>query len=395
MDGSVTTIQNTSDAERLTPPARPREAMALSPEEYERAFIEDDRYFNFASLGPVSQPVVAMGERLLRATATVQPGDAAMIDAQVPRALAALSRLSGFPERNITLVSNTSSALVQVALGLSSGTAVLSGRYQFPANVWPWRNAAATGRISLRLAGALDEPVTPELLRAHLDVRCDAVAISLVDFRTGYRADLARIREAIGDRLLIVDAIQAFGAVEEDWTLADVVIAGGQKWMRAGQGTGFMALSDKALERIRPLAANWGGIGDSLDIHRNDQKPLPGARRFDPTRPSPVLAGCLAEALELIEGVGLDWIASRIQSRYECLTENAARRGLRLLSDWPAAQRGGIAVIEAPDAEAVNRLTKTGFAVTVHDANRVRISLHATTRIATISEVMEVLAGDA
>nr|WP_186363574.1 aminotransferase class V-fold PLP-dependent enzyme [Rhizobium sp. ACO-34A] len=368
-------------------------AAAISPEEYEQAFVEDERYFNFASLGPVSEPVVATGERLLRATATARPNDAAMIAAQVPRALAVLSRLSGFPEGNITLVSNTSSALVQVALGLPSGTSVISGRYQFPANVWPWRNAAETGRIALRLAGTLDEPVTPELLHAHLDAQCDAVAMSHVDFRTGYRADLTRIREAIGDRLLIVDAIQAFGAVEEDWTLADVVIAGGQKWMRAGQGTGFMALSDRALDRIRPLAANWGGIGDSLDIRRDDQKPRPGAGRFDPTRPSPVLAGCLAQALELVEGVGLDWIASRIQQRYERLADNAAGRGLRLLSDWPAEQRAGIAVIEAAGATAVNRLIDAGFTVTIHDTNRVRASLHATTRIAAIDELVEVLAG--
>lgn len=371
----------------------PVAAMTLSPEKYERAFTEDERYLNFASLGPISEPVVATGERLLRATATARPGDAAMLSAQVPRALAVLSRLSGFSESNITLVSNTSSALVQVALGLPSGTGVFSGRYQFPANVLPWRNAAETGRISLRLAGALDEPVTPELLRAHLDASCDAVAISHVDFRTGYRADLARIREAIGNRLLIVDAIQAFGAVEEDWTLADVVIAGGQKWMRAGQGTGFMALSDRALDRIRPLAANWGGIADSLDIRRDDQSPLPGACRFDSTRPSPVLAACLAQALELVEGVGLHWITSRIQSRYEYLAETASRRGLRLLPGWPAEQRAGIAVLEAADPRAANRLLHAGFTVTVHDTNRVRVSLHATTRTAAIDEAVEVLTG--
>lgn len=365
----------------------------ISPAEYEHAFVEDERYLNFASLGPVSEPVVATGERLLRATATAKPGDAAMIAAQVPSALAALSRLSGFQEQNITLVGNTSSALVHIALGLPPGTGVLGSRYQFPANVWPWRNAAATGNITLELIGALDEPVTPDLLHAHLDTRCDAVAISHVDFRTGYRVDLARIREAIGDRLLIVDAIQAFGAVVEDWTLADVVIAGGQKWMRAGQGTGFMALSDKALERIRPLAANWGGMTDSLDIRRDDHQPASGASRFDATRPSPVLAGCFATALALIEGGGVNWIAERIGMRYDALAENAARRGLWLISGQTAAQRAGIAIIEAPDAQAVKRLIDAGFTVTIHDAGRVRVSLHATTRMSAIEELARLLAG--
>jgi hypothetical protein len=33
--------------------------------------------------------------------------------------------------------------------------------------------------------------------------------------------------------LLIVDAMQAFGVTDLDWSLADAVAVGGQKWLRA------------------------------------------------------------------------------------------------------------------------------------------------------------------
>ncbi|MFB9948614.1 aminotransferase class V-fold PLP-dependent enzyme [Rhizobium puerariae] len=365
----------------------------LSPDRYLGAFREHRRYLNFASLGPASEPVIEAGDRLNRAAALADTASERLLALQQPRALASLARLSGFREENITLVPNTSSSLVQVAMGLPEGTRVVAGGYQFPANVWPWRNAATGGRTTAHFIGALDEPVTPELVAANLGASTDVVSISAVDFRTGYRADLARIREAIGDRLLVVDAIQAFGVVEEDWTLADVVVAGGQKWMRAGQGTGFMALSDRALERLLPLAANWAGIEDSLDLHRERHVPRHGAARFDATRLSPVLAGCFAEALELIEGVGPGWVATEIAARYSLIENLAARNGLRVLSEREPARRAGIAVIEAPSPEAALRAAEAGFSFTRHDALRLRFSLHASTRPAAIEELVSVLAG--
>ncbi|WP_266064282.1 aminotransferase class V-fold PLP-dependent enzyme [Brucella intermedia] len=361
--------------------------------DYDGAFREHPRYLNFASLGPVSEPVIEASDRLSRAAALADAASERLLSIQQPRALASLARLSRFRTENITLVPNTSMALVQVALGLPEGTRVVAGRYQFPANVWPWRNAAASGRITAHFIGALDEPVTPELVAANLGASTDVVSISAVDFRTGYRADLARIREAIGDRLLVIDAIQAFGVIEEDWTLADIVVAGGQKWMRAGQGTGFMALSDSALERLLPLAANWAGIEDSLDLHRERHVLRHGAARFDATRLSPVLSGCFAEALELIEGVGPGWIATEIAARYSLIENLAARNGLRMLSEREPARRAGIAVIEAPSPEAALRAVEAGFSFTRHDALRLRFSLHASTRLPAVEELISVLAG--
>jgi len=49
--------------------------------------------------------------------------------------------------------------------------------------------------------------VTPGNIRDQLTASVEAVAVSLVDFRTGYLVDLEGIRQVIGDRLLIVDAI--------------------------------------------------------------------------------------------------------------------------------------------------------------------------------------------
>ena len=81
--------------------------------------------------------------------------------------------------------------------------------------------------------------VTPGQIREQLETNVAAVAVSLVDSRTGYLCDIEGIRQVIGDRLLIVDAIQGFGIVDAPWEAADVVLSGGQKWCRAGWGTGI------------------------------------------------------------------------------------------------------------------------------------------------------------
>ena len=101
-----------------------------------------------------------------------------------------------------------------------------------------------------------------------------ALAVSLVDFRTGYRADLTALREVIGDRLLIVDAIQGFGAVQADYAAADVVCANGYKWVRAGRGTGFAWFGERALERIAPVLSGFAGTDGDLPV---DIVPPPSA----------------------------------------------------------------------------------------------------------------------
>ncbi|TPX00935.1 aminotransferase class V-fold PLP-dependent enzyme, partial [Schumannella luteola] len=130
--------------------------------------------------------------------------------------------------------------------------------------------------------------VTPGNIRDQLDSSVVAVAVSLVDFRTGYLVDLEGIRQVIGDRLLIVDAIQGFGVVDAPYQVADVVVAGGQKWARAGWGTGFLALSDHALEHLTPV---WSGFtGTESEGMPLDEvlPPAPDARAYAVSNADPI-----------------------------------------------------------------------------------------------------------
>src|SRR5690606_1585562 len=160
--------------------------------------------------------------------------------------------LTGVRSDQIAFQPNTSQGLMHVLSGLPGGVALS------PSELPSLPVAAA--RAQQALAGVTPQwletdhgRVTPGNIRDQLDSSTVAVAVSLVDFRTGHLVDLEGIRQVIGDRLLIVDAIQGFGVVDAPYEVADVVAAGGQKWVRSGWGTGFLALSDRALEHLTPV----------------------------------------------------------------------------------------------------------------------------------------------
>jgi selenocysteine lyase/cysteine desulfurase len=296
----------------------------------------------------------------------------------------------------VALASSTSLGLMQVAFGLPRGDVLVSSA-EFPSNLYAWWISEEAGLTTVRtlppVAGQPLAPVTPERVATAVGPNTVAVAVSAVDFRTGAVADLAGLREAVGDRLLVVDGIQGFGVVDLDWTLADALVVGGQKWLRAGWGTGFVALSPRALERLRPLLGGWTGVEGVSRYDGVRHEPLPGAQRLSVTNGSPFASGALATALEQVESVGVDVIASRIADTAGALISRLGNAGVPVpvLSPVARAERAGIVVAGTPagSAAAVGaRLEAAGVTATLHGDDRVRISVHASTALDALDAVV-------
>ncbi|GAB3536509.1 hypothetical protein GCM10027403_17490 [Arthrobacter tecti] len=367
--------------------------MTDSLADYERSFSAPERYLNFASFGPPSDAVSTETTQLLKLAG--EGADPAQLHETDNRAIAAVSRLTGFGTDSVVLTPNTTFGLLQLAFGLPRGEVLISAG-EFPGNLYPWWRAQEAGLLRVRTLGdgsPETAPVTPERIAASLTEDTIALAVSAVDFRTGFRADLAGLREAIGDRLLIVDGIQGFGVIDAPWTAADALVVGGQKWVRAGWGTGFVALSERGLNRIRPLVSGWSGVENAHQYDGVPHPPLPGARRFSVTNGSPIASGAFASALELIESVGIDSIEARVSESVEHLLEALTMRGVAVVSPMDEERRAGIVVARiAEGASAVHaRLRGEGFSTTLHGPDRIRISVHATTTTAALDAAAELL----
>ncbi|MER5915379.1 aminotransferase class V-fold PLP-dependent enzyme [Streptomyces sp. NPDC001982] len=339
-------------------------------------------YLDFARFGPPSRDALTATARALEASARADHTtvDTLMRAEEAARNTAA--RLAGTDAQHTVLLPNASTGLFHAALGIREGV-VLVPRADFPANHYPWHRAADLGRATPRwIDPAPGAGVTADLVRAALTDDVVALSVSAVDFRTGFRADLAALREAIGpDRLLIVDAIQSFGVTQLPWDAADVVVTGGQKWLRAGWSTGFATLSDRALESLEPVLTGWTGVEDAGLFDGTEHPPAPDARRWSITNLSPVTAAAFAAALDLVERHTVTAIEAAISARIAELAEVVREYGGRVLSPTEPARRAGILSFTMPehDPSLVAKALHTEDVTPTVRTDSLRLSPHAST----------------
>lgn len=356
---------------------------------------EEPGFLNFGSFGPVSGAVLDEERAFRHVHEHARPGALATFGEQDARVRGAVARLVGRSPAQVAFQSNTSQGLMHTMFGVTGPVAFSPA--EFPSIPFAVARAAGALHVLEPRPLAVDRGsdhgrVTPGVLRDQLD-GCVAVALSLVDFRTGYLADLEGIRQVIGDRLLIVDAIQGFGVVDAAYELADVVVSGGQKWVRAGWGTGFLALSDRAIEELTPVWSGFFGVeGDELPL---DAVPPPaaGAGAYTISQPDPVAEARLATALERIEEVGLAAVSERLAERVDAVLALLDDAGVPVVSPRATGERAGL-VVSRPAPEHLTALAAAllnhGVSATVR-AGSIRFAPHVSTTDETLDMLRSAL----
>ena len=257
------------------------------------------------------------------------------------------------PDR-IALVPNTSDAINVVATGLlwKPGDRILLNDIEFPANVWPFLNLKRLG-VVIDIVHSTDGRVTPDMVAARISPRTRLVALSAVQFLSGYRADLSLIGEMCRQRGIVfaVDGIQAVGAVRIDVQAMkiDALSAGCQKWQMAPQGTGFLYVTEELQSRLHQASLGWLAVEDPWDFYNYDQAPANTARRFEGgTRVMIGLWG-LHEALMTLLEIGAGELEQQILSLTGVLIDQLRGvEGIEIVTPAPASERAGIVTIRLP-----------------------------------------------
>src|SRR6202011_978691 len=194
--------------------------MPLTPQEMRAMFPIADRYayLDHAANAPLATPVRSTMEVYLTRM-TEEPFDHAhweRLRSQVRTRIA--EWLSVGPE-SITFTKNTTAGLGLVAAGLDweTGDNIVGVDREFPANIYPWMGLKRTG-VDLRLYRTAQGRVDVKALVRLCDQRTRVLASSAVQFWSGFRTDLGALGAALKGRdvLLVVDAIQAVGAMRLD-----------------------------------------------------------------------------------------------------------------------------------------------------------------------------------
>lgn len=357
-------------------------------------------YLNNASTGPLPERTVRVLDEFnrRRTNPLLLPDDDLMETLAESRRLLALL-VNAAPEE-IALAPNTSYGINLAATGLplESGDVVLVSDKEFPANVYPWMRLRERG-IRCELV-----PTTPEgwpdalrLVDRLADPRVRVLALSLVQFGSGYLADLAHWSAATRDTdtFLVVDAIQGLGHVPVDLsaTPVDLLSAGGQKWLLSPWGSGFVYVREGLKDVLRPPATGWMAYEGSQDFTRltaYDDRFLPDARRFElMTLPFQEFAGMNASVSLLLE-LGIESIREHVREILEPVRQWCERHGVPTGSP-PPPHASSILCVAPPGLGEVHRaLTAAGVVSSLREGS-IRLSPHCYNTARELERVVETL----
>ena len=214
------------------------------------------------------------------------------------------------------------------------------------------------GELKFVSARNVEGRIDLEELIALIDARTRIVAISQVQFASGFRTDLERLGRAARqhDALLVVDVIQALGVIPLDVQseLVDVAAGAGHKWLLTPEGVGFLYLSDRARERIQPTLVGWISVPDPDDYGNFEQGWNRGTLAWETgTAPISLIHG-LNASLRLLHEVG----PSAIQKHLETLTDHLCERlqdtAYELVSSRRPGEKSQIVCIRHPRLTAMD-----------------------------------------
>lgn len=179
--------------------------------------------------------------------------------------------------------------------------------------------------------------------------------------------------------MLVVDGTQSIGAIGLDVgaTGVDVLVVSAHKWLMGPRGIGFACLSDRALNRIKPVIVGWMSVNDPFAFNRTLDY-LPDAKRFESGTPNGTGIFGLAERLAQLDELGMEWIEKRVLDLNEMVCELALRHGIEPIHRFEHRSRSGIALLRKPgtDAAALHaRLGSNGVYASVR-SGAIRVATH-------------------
>lgn len=361
-------------------------------------------YLNHAAIAPMPAESVAAMAELARREAVSGERTWQARDDGVQRVRGLAARLLGARgDHEVAFVGNTSEGLSVVAAGLDwrSGDKVVGTEPEFPTNVYPWLALAERGVEYRRIPERPDGGgrIDPDEVADAVDARTRVVAVSWVQYASGYRIDLAPLAAACRrhDALLVVDAIQGLGALALDVEAAgiDVCATGSHKWLLGPEGVGILYVSDRVIERLRPIRHGWRSVAGWRGWGPIDPTPAKGAMRFEAGTLNVYGIHALGASLALLLGLGTGEVERRVLALAAYAARGLAARGFELAAPRRAGEVSGIVAGRPPGGgEEAARLSEAlagrGIVVSPRQG-RLRISPHAYNTAEEIDRLFEVL----
>ncbi len=342
-------------------------------------------YLNSAAIAPL--PTVSVSAVNSQLEDVSKNGSANMCDwfDTKDRVRQLVASMLGAKADDIAFTRNTSDGLCAVASGMkwSPGDNIVTFANEFPANFYPWRRLRDEQGVELRSCPERNGRIDVDELCGLIDERTKLVAVSAVQYSSGYNIDLERIGKTARawDTMLAVDMIQAFGVVPLDLPAQFVDIAAGAsyKWLCSPQGCGILYLSERARERVRPTSAGWLGVRDPWNFDDIEQTLISDARAWETGTGGFSLFYGLEQSLKLLRSVGVETISAYLSEMTDFLCEIIPAKKYSIISSRARGEKSQIVSIEPQNGlsptEVADHLRRENIVVSAR-GKRVRIAPH-------------------
>jgi selenocysteine lyase/cysteine desulfurase len=346
---------------------------------------KDTIYLNHAAVSPPPVPtveavtaqlrdVVKYGSLHYRSWVTVKE-----------RARKLAAEMIGARPEQIAFTRNTSDGLSTVANGLQwkPGENVVTFRREFPSNIYPWLRLREAYGVEVRMCEERDGRIELDELIGLIDDKTRVVAISQVQYGSGFRADLERLGRAARkrDALLVVDVIQAMGVIPTDVEaeLIDAAAGACHKWLLTPEGVGVLYLSDRARERVEPTLVGWVSVPAPEEYGNFEQDWNRGALAWETGTSATAILHGLEASLRLLTDTGVARIAAHLEELTDYLCERLSARDYNIVSSRRAGEKSQLVCLQHRGGQTASalyaHLKQRGINVAPR-GDRLRISPH-------------------
>ena len=301
------------------------------------------------------------------------------------------------PEQ-IAFMRNTSDGFSTVANGLdwAEGDNIVTFAKEFPSNFYPWRRIRDTFGVELRVVPERGGRIDLDELIGLIDANTKLVAISAVQFNSGFRADLEKIGRAAQavDALFAVDIIQAFGVIPFDLEVkfVDVACGASHKWLFAPEGCGIIYVSERARKRIEPTFVGWISVETPWDFDDYEQNWKPNALAWESGTNGSSLFYGLEQSLRILHEIGAEKIQVYLEELTDYLCELLAQKNYHIISSRREGEKSQIVSLMPKDGQTSQEVAADLQAKNIiisPRGERLRIAPHIFNNRADIEKLIE------
>lgn len=276
------------------------------------------------------------------------------------------------PVDEIAMVPNFSWAMNAVVQSLKGDERVLLYKHDYPSLLEPFR----INGFDITWVDAHDEfnIDIATIEDAIVNKSVDIVAISHVQWTSGYRLDVKRIGDLCKQHgvLFFVDATQSMGANVIDLSVlhTDVFAASNYKWMNAGFGTGVLRIKKEFLAKYPPVV----GGNNSYRVIDGIMQYRQSILSYEPGHPNMYGLTVLNAAIKHKQALDVAKIAASNEKLTQLLLDNIKDLPVKLIGDFTTNNRAAIVILK--DENGLGDWIKQHNIIVTQRNGLLRISMH-------------------